>query len=230
MFLTIFHQVVITTSIQNSTIHLCIKSTLWWGNPSLNFSEKNALIKKVEFHEAVPTRLWVNWTLCGITSTWRERWRTCSTSWWPRPGAQAWSQQALNISLRLWKATQDLKSSNTENHTGAMYDIYSVIPEEKRLLVNSPILQMKAIKNEVVALTIWMFLSFFYFYDDILPQVEVNGMMEAHARDSAALCSWAAMMEDQVSWPWPSAWVWFKTRYHDVFKAVSVDSAIICDM
>ena len=83
-----------------------------------------------------------------------------------------------------------------------MYDIYSVIPEEKRLLVNSPILQMKAIKNEVVALTIWMFLSFFYFYDDILPQVEVNGMMEAHARDSAALCSWAAMMEDQVSWPW----------------------------
>ena len=35
-----------------------------------------------------------------------------------------------------------------------MYDIYSVIPEEKRLLINSPILQMKAIKNEVVALTI----------------------------------------------------------------------------
>jgi len=60
--------------------------------------------------------------------------------------------------------------------SGAMYDIYSVIPEEKRLLINSPILQMKAIKNEV----------------------EVNGMMEAHARDSAALCSWAAMMEDQM--------------------------------
>ena len=117
----------------------------------------------MEFHEAVPTRLWVNWTLCGITSTWRARWRACSTSWWPRPWAQAWTQQALNISLRLWKATQDLKSSNTENHTGAMYDIYSVIPEEKRLLVNSPILQMKAIKNEVVALTIWMFLSFFFF-------------------------------------------------------------------
>ena len=40
----------------------------------------------------------------------------------------------------------------------------------------------------------------FYIKKDI-QQVEVNGMMEAHARDSAALCSWAAMMEDQVSWP-----------------------------
>ena len=25
-------------------------------------------------------------------------------------------------------------------------------------------------------------------------------MMEAHARDSAALCSWAAMMEEQVNY------------------------------
>ena len=33
--------------------------------------------------------------------------------------------------------------------TGAMYDIYSVIPEEKRTLINSPVLLMKAIKNEV---------------------------------------------------------------------------------
>ena len=49
---------------------------------------------------------------------------------------------------------EDLKPSNTTNHTGAMYDIYSVIPEEKRSLVNSPILQMKAIKNEVLASTI----------------------------------------------------------------------------
>ena len=55
-----------------------------------------------------------------------------------------------------------------------MYDIYSVIPEEKRLLINSPILQMKAIKNEVLSLTIWIFL----FFDAIILQVEVNGMME----------------------------------------------------
>jgi len=60
--------------------------------------------------------------------------------------------------------------------SGAMYDIYSAVPEEKRTLINSPVLLMKAIKNEV----------------------EVNGMMEAHARDSAALCSWAAMMEQQM--------------------------------
>jgi len=60
--------------------------------------------------------------------------------------------------------------------SGAMYDIYSAVPEEKRKLINSPVLLMKAIKNEV----------------------EVNGMMEAHARDSAALCSWAAMMEQQM--------------------------------
>ena len=181
MFLTIFHQVVITTLLQNSTIHLCIKNTPWWRNPSV----KNCSDKKVEFHETVPTRLWVNWNLCGITSTWRARWRAWPTRWWPRPGAQAWSQQALNISLRLWKVTQDLKPSITNKNTGAMYDIYSVIPEEKRSLVNSPILQMKAIKNEVVALTIWMFLSFFFFYDDILPQVEVNGMMESRKMDKS---------------------------------------------
>ena len=30
-----------------------------------------------------------------------------------------------------------------------MYDIYSVVPEEKRILINSPILLRKAIKNEV---------------------------------------------------------------------------------
>ena len=158
MFLTIFHQVVITTLLWNSTIHLGIKNTLWWRNYSV---KKCFWIKKWNFI-SVPTRLWVNWNLCGITSTWRARWRAWPTRWWPRPGAQAWSQQALNISLRLWRATQDLKPSIRDNHTGAMYDIYSVIPEEKRSLVNSPILQMKAIKNEVVALTIWMFLFSFF--------------------------------------------------------------------
>ena len=209
----------------------------------------------MEFHEAVPTRLWVNWTLCGITSTWRARWRACSTSWWPRPGAQAWSQQALNISLRLWKATQDLKPSNTENHTGAMYDIYSVIPEEKRLLINSPILQMKAIKNEVVALTIWVFLSFFFFMTIfyhrwrwmgwwrptqgiVLPSALGQLWWKTRYLDHDHNCDGRpgiltmniTVMEDQVSWPWPSAWVWFKTRYHDVFKVVSVDGAIICNI
>ena len=92
----------------------------------------------MKFHETVPARLWVNWNLCGVTSTWRARRRACPTRLWPWPGVQAWSHQALNISLRLWKATQDVKPSITDNRTGAMYDIYNVVPEEKRLLLSSP--------------------------------------------------------------------------------------------
>ena len=33
-----------------------------------------------------------------------------------------------------------------------MYDIYSAVPEEKRTLINSPVLNMKAIKNEVTGM------------------------------------------------------------------------------
>ena len=87
-----------------------------------------------------------------------------------------------------------------------MYDIYSVVPEEKRILINSPILLRKAIKNEVFRAndnysendTYILKTQWIQIHLKIQKQVEVNGMMEAHARDSAALCSWAAMMEQQV--------------------------------
>jgi len=60
--------------------------------------------------------------------------------------------------------------------SGANYAVYRSIPEDYRKLGDSPILEMKAIKNEV----------------------ETAGMIEAHIRDAVALCDWAAMMEEQI--------------------------------
>jgi len=60
--------------------------------------------------------------------------------------------------------------------SGANYAIYQTIPEANRKLGDSPILDMKAIKNEV----------------------EVTGMIESHIRDAMALCDWAAFMEQQI--------------------------------
>ena len=59
---------------------------------------------------------------------------------------------------------------------GATFALYSSIPESMATLGDSPILDMKAIKNPV----------------------EVAGMVEAHIRDAVAVCDWAAFMESQV--------------------------------
>jgi len=60
--------------------------------------------------------------------------------------------------------------------TGASYAVFRTVGEAHRKLDDSPILDMKAIKNPV----------------------EEAGMLDSHVRDCAALCDWAAMMEEQV--------------------------------
>lgn len=59
---------------------------------------------------------------------------------------------------------------------GASYAVYSAVPADNRKLLDSPILLMKSIKN----------------------QVEVEGMMNAHIKDAVALCDWAARMEYEI--------------------------------
>jgi len=68
--------------------------------------------------------------------------------------------------------------------SGANYAVYRTIPESFRTLGNSPILDMKGIKN----------------------QVETNGMIQAHIRDAIALCDWAALMEEQLEVVGASNW------------------------
>ena len=60
--------------------------------------------------------------------------------------------------------------------SGASYAVYSALPHNVTKLDHSPVLQMKAVKNEA----------------------EVSGMIEAHIKDAVAFCDWAAFMEDQI--------------------------------
>jgi len=60
--------------------------------------------------------------------------------------------------------------------SGASYAIYNLVPDDIRELDLSPIILMKAVKNEV----------------------ESAGMMNAHEKDAVALCSWSAFMENQI--------------------------------
>ncbi|KAK7068099.1 Xaa-Pro aminopeptidase 2 [Halocaridina rubra] len=60
---------------------------------------------------------------------------------------------------------------------GVSYAIYSAVPEDKRLFVTSPVLFMKARKNEV----------------------EVQGMKRAHIKDAVALCDFLSFMEQEIT-------------------------------
>ena len=159
MFLTIFPQEVITTLLWNITIHLGIKNTPWWRNSSVkNCSDKKSGISWNCPHQIV-SQLESVWNYVNLTSTLTSLPNSLVTS---NRGSSLVSAGPQHISQVVKSHPGFETKYNTNNHTGAMYDIYSVIPEEKRSLVNSPILQMKAIKNEVVALTIWMFLFSFF--------------------------------------------------------------------
>ncbi|XP_076058847.1 xaa-Pro aminopeptidase 1-like isoform X2 [Oratosquilla oratoria] len=59
---------------------------------------------------------------------------------------------------------------------GASFAVYSAIPEEKRLLAVSPVLEMKSQKNEV----------------------EIEGMKNSHIRDAVALVSFLSFMEEEM--------------------------------
>jgi len=60
--------------------------------------------------------------------------------------------------------------------SGASYAVYSALPDTVTKLDQSPVLQMKGVKNEA----------------------EISGMIEAHIKDAVAFCDWAAFMEDQI--------------------------------
>ncbi|XP_042203854.1 uncharacterized protein LOC121853643 isoform X2 [Homarus americanus] len=60
---------------------------------------------------------------------------------------------------------------------GASYAIYSAVPEEKRLVTISPVLEMKARKNPV----------------------EIKGMKDSHIRDAVALCDFLSFMEKEIN-------------------------------
>ncbi|XP_047347893.1 xaa-Pro aminopeptidase 1 isoform X2 [Vespa velutina] len=60
---------------------------------------------------------------------------------------------------------------------GASKEIYSSIPAEKRLPKASPIIDLRAVKNEI----------------------EAEGMRKAHIRDGMAMCDFLAYMEEQIS-------------------------------
>ena len=60
--------------------------------------------------------------------------------------------------------------------SGASYAVYSALPDTVAKLDHSPVLQMKAVKNEA----------------------EISGMVEAHIKDAVAFCDWAAFMEEQI--------------------------------
>lgn len=60
--------------------------------------------------------------------------------------------------------------------SGASYAVYSAIPETISNLDNSPLINMKAVKNPS----------------------EVAGMVEAHILDAVAVCDWAGYMEKQI--------------------------------
>ena len=69
MFLTIFPQEVITTLLQNSTIHLRIKNTPWWRNSSVkNCSDKKSGISWNCPHQIV-SQLESVWNYVNLTST-----------------------------------------------------------------------------------------------------------------------------------------------------------------
>ncbi|XP_068204173.1 uncharacterized protein [Palaemon carinicauda] len=59
---------------------------------------------------------------------------------------------------------------------GASYAIYSAVPEEKRIMVTSPVLTMKARKN----------------------RVESQGMKNAHIKDAVALCDFLSFLEMEI--------------------------------
>ncbi|XP_065349359.1 xaa-Pro aminopeptidase 1-like isoform X2 [Cloeon dipterum] len=59
---------------------------------------------------------------------------------------------------------------------GCSHRVVSLVPEEKRLLLPSPIMMLKAVKNSV----------------------EIEGMRRAHVRDAAAVCEFMAYLEDKL--------------------------------
>ncbi|XP_034942573.1 xaa-Pro aminopeptidase ApepP [Chelonus insularis] len=68
--------------------------------------------------------------------------------------------------------------SNCGYAQGASRKIYMSIPEAKTLPKPSPIIEMRAVKNEV----------------------EINGMRQAHLRDAVAMCDFLAYMEQQLEY------------------------------
>jgi len=87
------------------------------------------------------------------------------------------SRQDISDWIHQQESLEVLLLTKPSNYlSGANYAIYSTIPEDYKKLGDSPILDMKAIKNEV----------------------EISGMIESHIRDAVALCDWASMMEEQL--------------------------------
>jgi len=85
------------------------------------------------------------------------------------------------MDLEAWFTTQGnetkiLVSAPSIYLPGANFALYSVVPPAFRNLLPSPVLDMKSVKNEV----------------------EIEGMLNAQIRDSAALCDWAAFMEEEI--------------------------------
>ncbi|KAK4301818.1 hypothetical protein Pmani_026085 [Petrolisthes manimaculis] len=82
--------------------------------------------------------------------------------------------------LRALKISNDVKKvmmgGKYSYSGGASYAVYSAVPEELRLKVTSPVLLMKARKN----------------------QVESQGMVNSHIRDAVALCDFLAYLEYEV--------------------------------
>lgn len=60
---------------------------------------------------------------------------------------------------------------------GVSRTIFSLVPEEKRLLQPSPIIFLKALKNPV----------------------EIKGMERAHVRDAIVMCNFLSYLEKRVS-------------------------------
>ncbi|KAK8724909.1 hypothetical protein OTU49_010972 [Cherax quadricarinatus] len=82
--------------------------------------------------------------------------------------------RALKLKNGITKVMLDSKYSYSG---GASYAIYSAVPEEKRLMVISPVLLMKARKNPI----------------------EVLGMRNSHIRDAVAVCDYLTFMEKEIT-------------------------------
>ncbi|XP_023336292.1 xaa-Pro aminopeptidase 1 [Eurytemora carolleeae] len=81
-----------------------------------------------------------------------------------------------NWTLNLDPDSKILVSSPSSYLSGVNFAVYSILPEQNRDMSESPVLNMKSIKNKV----------------------EEDGMMNAHVKDALALCEWASRIEKDI--------------------------------
>ncbi|XP_046997256.1 xaa-Pro aminopeptidase ApepP isoform X2 [Schistocerca americana] len=96
---------------------------------------------------------------------------------------QHFNQEDLCITIHPYEKIQDVLTEQISEQegkvwisAGASYALTSLIPDKKRVSEATPIALMKAIKNNV----------------------EIQGMINAHIRDAAALCCYFAWLEKEV--------------------------------